>query len=184
MSLATRSLTAILAVFCLLQYGFGAELQQQVTVLKYVVPIYPAIAKTARITGDLVLSFNVQSDGTISDVQYVSGPKILLQTSLDAIRQWKFQCLSCGYGRPFHHPFTFSFRFDDKLSSQDHSIKYDLPDKLTLSVGPPVLIDTQAQFSAALSGGPDWADLFKGKSVGISLTSDFGGARSHTKQRW
>ena len=150
MSLGKRISPVILAVFCLLQYGLAAEPQQQVTVLKYVVPIYPAIAKTARINGDVVLSFNVESDGSVSDVQYVSGPKMLLQTCLDAIKQWKFQCLSCGYGKRFHHQFTFSFRIDEKLSSQDHSIKYDLPDKLTLSIGRPVLIDTQAQVSAAL----------------------------------
>src|SRR5438067_10192269 len=88
MSLGKRISPVILAVFCLLQYGLAAEPQQQVTVLKYVVPIYPAIAKTARINGDVVLSFNVESDGSVSDVQYVSGPKMLLPTCLDAIKQW------------------------------------------------------------------------------------------------
>jgi hypothetical protein len=74
---------------------------------------------------------------------------MLEQTSVDAIKQWKFQCLSCGYGKPFHHRFTFSFRIDEKLSSGDHSIKYELPDRLTLSVGG-VVIETESQVSAAL----------------------------------
>jgi outer membrane biosynthesis protein TonB len=73
MSLAKSRLSGILAILCLLSYGFTAEPQQQVTVLKYVVPVYPAIAKTARIAGDVLLSFNVQSDGTVSDVNYVFG---------------------------------------------------------------------------------------------------------------
>src|SRR5689334_15069062 len=113
LSLAKRALCELLPVVCLFHFGFTHEPQQKVTVLKYVAPVYPAIAKTARITGDVVLSFNVQSDGTVADVNYVSGPKMLVQTSLDAIKQWKFQCLSCGYGKPFHHRFTFSFQIDD-----------------------------------------------------------------------
>lgn len=35
-----------------------------------------------------------------------------------------------------------------KLSWQDHSIKYELPDKLTISIGK-VLIETESQISAA-----------------------------------
>ena len=135
MNLRKMVLHAILITVCLMQQGFGGEQKQQVTVLKYVVPLYPPIARTARIQGEVVMSFDVLKDGTVSEVNVVSGPKMLAQVSIDTIKQWKFQCLSCGYGKPFHHQFTFSFQFDDKLSYRDHSIKYDLPDKLTISTG-------------------------------------------------
>lgn len=149
MNFGKKALSAIFAILCVFQYGFGAEQKQQVTVLKYVVPPYPPIARTARITGDVVLSFNVQGDGTVSDVNVISGSKFLVQPSVDAIKQWKFQCLSCGYGKPFHHQFTFSFQIDGNLGEQDHSIKYDLPDKLTINTGA-VLIETESQVSTAI----------------------------------
>ena len=136
MNFGKKALSAIFAILCIFQYGFGAEQKQQVTVLTYLVPAYPPIARAARITGDVVLSFNVQGDGTVSDVNVISGSKFLVQRSVDAIKQWKFQCLSCGYGKPFHHQLTFSFRIDEKLSWRDHSIKYELPDKLTINSGP------------------------------------------------
>ena len=147
------ALLAILIALCVLQQGFGTEQKQQVTVLKYVVPHYPAVARTARIQGDVVLSFNVLSDGRVADIKVVSGPKILpnilIDPSVDAIKQWKFQCLSCGYGKPFHHQFTFSFQFDEKLGERDHSIKYDLPDKLTISTGE-MTLQPDSQVSSAI----------------------------------
>ncbi len=148
MGLGKILLAALLAIVCFPQHDFAAEPQQQVTVLKYVVPVYPVLARTAQITGDVVFRFNVQSDGAVADVNVVSGSKFLVQTSVEAIKKWKFQCLSCGYGKPFQHQFTFSFRVDGKLSYRDHSIKYELPDKLTISIGAPLVEPVESRVSA------------------------------------
>lgn len=124
--------------------------KKEVTVLKYVVPIYPAIAKTARIGGDVTLSFTVEKDGTVSNVHVVGGPPMLVQTSVDTIKQWKFQCLSCGYGKPFEHVFVFAFRVENTLPDTDRRIQLEAPDRLILTIGPPRAFETRQTVVAAI----------------------------------
>jgi TonB family protein len=54
-------------------------------------PIYPPIAKTANVSGTVVLHCVIAKDGTMSDVTYVSGPPLLLKSAMDAVRQWTYQ---------------------------------------------------------------------------------------------
>jgi len=115
---------------------------RQVTVLKYDVPQYPVLARTARVEGDVALNFLVGMDGTVTSVRVVSGPALLRAVSLQTIKQWKFQCLSCSYGIPFEHQFVFSFRLDGKLSFTDKKMEFKLPDQLTLTIGLPVVVNT------------------------------------------
>jgi protein TonB len=56
-----------------------------------VLPIYPAMAKTAGIQGSVVIQTSVEKDGSIKDSKVVSGPPMLRQAALDALRQWKYQ---------------------------------------------------------------------------------------------
>jgi periplasmic protein TonB len=52
-------------------------------------PIYPPIAKLARIEGDVVLSAVITTNGDIQQVHVVSGPPLLQEAALQAIRQWR-----------------------------------------------------------------------------------------------
>lgn len=63
---------------------------QAAKMVKQVQPIYPAEAKQARITGTVVLHAVIAKDGSVKELQYVSGPKELLSASMDAVRQWKY----------------------------------------------------------------------------------------------
>jgi TonB family protein len=55
-------------------------------------PQYPALAKTARIAGSVVLSVTVAGDGRVSDVQVYSQDNPLLSTGVvDTIRTWQYQ---------------------------------------------------------------------------------------------
>ena len=56
-----------------------------------VVPVYPQIAKTGHIEGTVVFHVVVAKDGTVQEVQYVSGPKLLMRAAMDAVRQWTYQ---------------------------------------------------------------------------------------------
>lgn len=56
-----------------------------------VAPIYPPIAKTAHISGTVVLHALIAKDGTIDQLQVVSGPPLLLQSTMDAVRQWVYK---------------------------------------------------------------------------------------------
>jgi protein TonB len=54
-------------------------------------PVYPPIAKTAHIAGTVVLHAVIAKDGSVEDLQYVSGPPLLMKSAMDAVKQWRYQ---------------------------------------------------------------------------------------------
>ena len=54
-------------------------------------PKYPEEAKKAKIEGKVVLRAIISKDGTVENLQVVSGPKELQESSLDAVRQWMYK---------------------------------------------------------------------------------------------
>jgi hypothetical protein len=56
-------------------------------VLTRVAPIYPPIARAARVQGTVVLQAVIDKDGHVSDLQVISGPPLLLQVAMDAVKQ-------------------------------------------------------------------------------------------------
>ncbi|MFZ0736942.1 MAG: energy transducer TonB [Candidatus Acidiferrales bacterium] len=54
-------------------------------------PIYPQIAKTAHLEGTVVLHAIITKEGYIRELQYVSGPPLLMKSSMDAVRQWRYE---------------------------------------------------------------------------------------------
>ena len=59
--------------------------------LRQVQPIYPPIAKTAHISGTVVLHAIISKDGTIEQLGYISGPPLLMKNAMDAVRQWRYR---------------------------------------------------------------------------------------------
>jgi periplasmic protein TonB len=62
----------------------AAKLQRQI------LPIYPQIAKTAHISGTVILHAVIAKDGSIQELTYVSGPALLMRAAMDAVRQWHY----------------------------------------------------------------------------------------------
>lgn len=59
--------------------------------IKRVEPEYPPLARSARMTGTVVLDAVIRKDGTVSDVKVVKSTNALFdQPSIDAVRQWQF----------------------------------------------------------------------------------------------
>lgn len=54
-------------------------------------PAYPPIAKAARSQGTVRLEAVIGTDGGIRNLQVVSGPPLLVNAALDAVRQWRYQ---------------------------------------------------------------------------------------------
>jgi protein TonB len=54
-------------------------------------PIYPPIAKAARVQGTVVLQATISKTGTIENLKVVSGPAMLTQAALDAVRTWRYR---------------------------------------------------------------------------------------------
>ena len=54
-------------------------------------PVYPAIAKAAHVEGTVVVEAVISRTGTIESLRVVSGPLMLQQAALDAIRAGRYQ---------------------------------------------------------------------------------------------
>ncbi|HLQ51682.1 MAG TPA: TonB family protein [Terriglobales bacterium] len=56
-----------------------------------VTPNYPPLAKTARIQGTVVLHAVISKQGNIENLSVISGHPMLVQTAMDAVKQWKYK---------------------------------------------------------------------------------------------
>jgi len=54
-------------------------------------PIYPLEAKLKKIQGDVVLRATIDTKGNIIDLQPVQGASILVNASMDAVKNWKYR---------------------------------------------------------------------------------------------
>ncbi len=59
--------------------------------LHRVEPAYPENARQQGIQGAVVLEVHIGVDGTVQDVQVVSGPDQLMAASTNAVKQWRFK---------------------------------------------------------------------------------------------
>ena len=59
--------------------------------LKKVVPIYPSLARQARVSGTVQLIGVIAKDGTIQQLQVVGGHPLLVKAAVDAVRQWIYR---------------------------------------------------------------------------------------------
>lgn len=57
---------------------------------KKVTPVYPRQARTMRMSGTVKVEVTVDEDGRVATVENTSGPVLLKQAALDAIRKWEF----------------------------------------------------------------------------------------------
>jgi len=53
-------------------------------------PVYPSLARQARVQGVVVLEAIVTKDGTVDGLRVLSGRPLLAQAALDAVRQWRY----------------------------------------------------------------------------------------------
>ena len=64
---------------------------QNAKLLKKVIPVYPPLARQARVSGTVQLIGVIAKDGTIQQLQIVSGHPLLVKSALDAVRQWIYR---------------------------------------------------------------------------------------------
>jgi TonB family protein len=60
------------------------------TKIKDVTPVYPAIAKSARVSGTVQLELTIGPDGKVADWRVVKGVPLLDEAALDAVKQWEY----------------------------------------------------------------------------------------------
>ncbi|MGB0064367.1 MAG: energy transducer TonB [Terracidiphilus sp.] len=59
--------------------------------LNSVLPIYPPAALAMHIVGRVELQATISRGGTIENLRVMTGPALLRQAALDAVRQWRYQ---------------------------------------------------------------------------------------------
>ena len=64
---------------------------QAAKMVRQIQPIYPQIAKTAHVQGTVILHAVIAKDGSVQELNYVSGPPLLMKSAMDAVREWKYQ---------------------------------------------------------------------------------------------
>jgi protein TonB len=74
-------------------------------------PIYPAFAKTQRVSGDVKIDALIDATGRVTTMKVVSGPAMLHQAAMDALHLWKYQPATLdGKPVPIHLAVTIQFR--------------------------------------------------------------------------
>ncbi len=64
---------------------------QSARLLNMVRPVYPPLAKQARIQGTVRLQAIIDKSGNVVQLEILQGHPLLVQAALDAVRQWRYQ---------------------------------------------------------------------------------------------
>lgn len=68
-----------------------SENVEQTFIVKKVDPVYPPLARQARIQGSVILQVKISKSGDVENVQLVSGHPMLATSAIDAVKQWKYK---------------------------------------------------------------------------------------------
>jgi TonB family protein len=84
---------------------------KQAKLISSVPPVYPALAKNQRVSGNVLVDALIDANGRVTTMKIVSGPTLLQQAAMDALKQWKYQPASLD-GKPvaMHLTVTIQFR--------------------------------------------------------------------------
>jgi periplasmic protein TonB len=79
--------------------------------LEKTLPQYPPIPKIARIQGIVVLQATISKTGLIQNLRVISGPAMLQQAALDAVRSWRYKPYLLN-GEPVEVETTVNVKFN------------------------------------------------------------------------
>ena len=64
---------------------------QRANLIRQVRPVYPPLARQARIQGTVKLTAIIAKDGTIQKLEVLSGHPLLIPSALSAVKQWRYR---------------------------------------------------------------------------------------------
>jgi protein TonB len=64
---------------------------QQANLIKQPKPIYPPLAKAARVQGTVKFQATISKEGVIENLQLLGGPPLLVKAAQDAVSQWQYK---------------------------------------------------------------------------------------------
>jgi protein TonB len=60
------------------------------SLIKQLKPVYPPLAKAARVQGTVRFTAVIARDGSIQQLRLIDGPPLLIQAATNAVRQWSY----------------------------------------------------------------------------------------------
>ncbi|HEY3971374.1 MAG TPA: energy transducer TonB [Candidatus Sulfotelmatobacter sp.] len=73
-------------------------------------PVYPPLARQARVVGDVRIQLTIGTDGSVESAEVVSGHPMLKQAALDSAQKSQFECRRCtDSGMSYSLTYTFGF---------------------------------------------------------------------------
>jgi len=69
-----------------------------VVLTKLFPPVYPPLARQARIMGDVRIQLRIRRDGSVDSAEILSGPPMLKQAALESAQKSTFECQSWSSG--------------------------------------------------------------------------------------
>jgi len=63
----------------------------EANLIRKVLPVYPPLARSARIQGTVEFTAVISKEGTIENLQLVRGHPLLVQAARDAVLQWRYR---------------------------------------------------------------------------------------------
>jgi TonB family protein len=78
--------------------------------LSSVAPAYPQLARSQRLSGEVRIDALIGENGHVSAMKVISGPALLHQAAMDALRQWKYQPATLN-GQPMAMHLTVTVQF-------------------------------------------------------------------------
>jgi TonB family protein len=84
---------------------------KQAQLIKSVPPAYPSIARSQRISGNVQIDALIDAQGNVTTMKVLSGPPMLHQAAVEALKQWKYSpALLDGKPTSMHLTVTIQFR--------------------------------------------------------------------------
>lgn len=78
--------------------------------LSSVPPVYSSFARSQHVTGDVNVDALIDANGRVTSTKVISGPTLLHQAAIDALRQWKYHPATLD-GKPVPMHLTVTLRF-------------------------------------------------------------------------
>ncbi len=70
---------------------FVSQGAQQAMLIRRVEPVYPILAQRIRLSGTVELRAIISKDGSVINLEVMSGHPMLVQAAVDAVRQWHYR---------------------------------------------------------------------------------------------
>jgi protein TonB len=73
-------------------------------------PVYPPLAKTSNVEGDVVIAVEIDATGKVTGAKATAGPVFLRQAAVEAVRNWKYEPATLN-GKPTSTQITVKIQF-------------------------------------------------------------------------